>query len=197
MQNRSSLLKSNGFKLSDCLAAAAEIEADLQRLACGLTEAQFHAPSRRGGWSVGFCLEHLILTGQAFLPQWDAALQKAPVRCSGCDRHYPYNWYERMFLQSVEPPYAIRTKSAHFATPSSRRPLADTIRRFLAMHRELTHRIELAATRNPARTKVQSPFASWLRYPLGFSFDLALAHERRHLWQAWQVRRQYAEIDPT
>lgn len=183
----------SGFKPSDCLSAAAAIEADVRRLACGLTEAQFHAPSKAGGWSVGFCLEHLILAGQAFLPKWDAALRKNTGECAGCDHYYPYPWYEQAFLRSIEPPYKIRTKTAHFATPSSHRPIEDTIRRFFLMHRELTHRIELAGKTNPVRTKVQSPFASWLRYPLGFSFDLALVHERRHLWQAWQVRREYAE----
>ncbi len=193
MTNRSSGFKSSGFKPSDSLAAAAAIEADVQVLACGLTEAQFHAPSRTGGWSVGFCLEHLILTGQAFLTHWDAALRKGVAGCQGCDHRAVYTWYERAFLRSMEPPYKIRTKTSHFATPSSHRPVEDTIRRFFAMHRQLTHRIELTGATNPARTKVQSPFASWLWYPLGFSFDLALAHERRHLWQAWQVRREYVE----
>jgi len=33
-------------------------------------------------------------------------------------------------------------------------------------------------------TKIRSPFASWMKYPLDFSFDLWLAHEGRHLSQA-------------
>jgi hypothetical protein len=70
------------FQASRCLAAVTAIEADVSRLVEGLTEEQFHAPSRlkSGGWSIGFCLEHLILTGQAFLPKWDIVLQNPDRR---------------------------------------------------------------------------------------------------------------------
>ena len=60
----------SGFNLSDCLIAARAIEAELRRLASGLTEAQFHALTRAGGWSVAYCIEHLVLAGRAFLPKW-------------------------------------------------------------------------------------------------------------------------------
>jgi hypothetical protein len=58
------------------------------------------------------------------------------------------------------------------------------------LHREFIRRAESSRGLDLRRTKIPSPFASWMSYPLGFSFDLALAHERRHLWQAWQIRRQ-------
>jgi hypothetical protein len=35
---------------------------------------------------------------------------------------------------------------------------------------------------------MRSPVASWLHYSLGIGFQIFLAHERRHLWQARQVR---------
>jgi hypothetical protein len=28
---------------------------------------------------------------------------------------------------------------------------------------------------------------------MGLSFDLAMAHERRHLWQAWQIRKHFSK----
>jgi hypothetical protein len=64
------------------------------------------------------------------------------------------------------------------------------MRRFLSMHNDFARTISRSGEMDMQRTKVQSPFVSWIWYPLGFSFDLALAHERRHLWQAWEVRRR-------
>jgi hypothetical protein len=41
-----------------------------------------------------------------------------------------------------------------------------------------------------SRSKVRSPVASWLYFPLGIGFAATIAHEQRHLWQARQVMRE-------
>ena len=38
-----------------------------------------------------------------------------------------------------------------------------------------------------ARARVSSPAVNWLRIPLGSSFAVMAAHERRHLWQAARI----------
>jgi DinB superfamily len=179
-----------GFDLPGCLKAVAAIEAEVRQLASALTEAQFHAPPRTGGWSVGYCLEHLVLTGQAFFPKWDTALKEAAAKRSYSDEAFPYAWWHRRILRLAEPPYKLKTKTTQSFLPCSRRPMEETVHRFLSMHREFASRVAGSSGLDVKRTKVQSPFVSWMWYPLGFSFDLALAHERRHLWQAWQVRQQ-------
>ncbi len=180
----------NGFDLAGCLKAAAAIEADFTRLATALTEAQFHAPPRAGGWSVGYCIEHLVLTGQALLPKWDAALKNAAGAERLDDASFPYAWWQRKILDYAENPSRLRHKTAPPFVPYSRHSIEETVSRFLEMHRELAGRVEHSRGLDARRTKVQSPFTSWIWHGLGFSFDLALAHERRHLHQAWRVRRQ-------
>ena len=184
------------FNPADSVSAAAEIETDLVRIVHGLTEAQFHAPSPSGGWSVGFCIEHLVLTGHAFLSIWDRALRRPETSYCPGNGSSSYPWWNRLMLIALEPPYAMKTRTIQPLVPSSRRSIEETIRRFTDMHRELVRRIELSTHVDARRTKVRSPFASWIQYPLGFSFDFALTHERRHLWQARQVRRQFVEGDP-
>jgi hypothetical protein len=61
------------------------------------------------------------------------------------------------------------------------------------MHHDLVARIAASEGLDVRVPNVQSPFLSWWRHPLGFSFDLALAHERRHIAQAWRVYRQVAK----
>jgi hypothetical protein len=166
------------------------IEAELTELALSLTEAQFQAPPRTGGWSAGHCIEHLVLTGNEFVAKWDTALKRA--RTSGSPANTPVRspWWQRAVLRATEPPYRLKSKTTQSFCPCSRRSMQKTIRRFLSMHQEFVKRLESSQEVNTETTQVQSPFASWMWYPLGFSFDLALAHERRHLWQAWQVRQQ-------
>lgn len=180
----------NEFDIPGCLRAAAAIETDLAQLAATLTEAQFHAPPRTGGWSVDYCIEHLVLTGQAFLPKWDMALQEAArTECDDQDR-FRYEWWQRRILLWVENPSRLKLKTALSFVPNSRRSLKETVDRFLAMHQDLMRRVTSSPGLDARQTKVQSPSMSWISYSLGFSFDLVLAHERRHLGQAWRVRRQ-------
>src|SRR5262249_27275349 len=123
----------NTFALADCLKAAAAVEADLTQLAATLTEAQFHAPPRDGGWSVGYCIEHLVLAGQAFLPKWDTALKDAP-KAEGPDERFQYAWWQRKALSYAENPSKLRTKTRHPFEPYTRRSTQETVSRFLGMH---------------------------------------------------------------
>lgn len=178
----------NGFEVAGCLETAAAIEAEINRLANALTEAQFHAPSRSGGWSPGYCIEHLVLVGRAFLPKWDAAMEaaaKTPDRAI-----LPYGWWQRRVLSYTESPSIMKHKAPLSLVPCSRHSIGETVARFLSMHRELARRVVVSHELDVRRTKVQSPLFPWLSCALGFSFDLALAHERRHLSQAWRVHRQ-------
>jgi len=86
----------------------------------------------------------------------------------------------------------MKVKTKPQFIPYTRRTLDDTVRRFLKMHHELTSRLSATQGLDARRVRIRSPFVAWIQYPLGLSFDLALTHERRHLWQAWQVRAQVA-----
>ena len=180
----------NGFAIAATLEATAAIEADLRRLMADLTEAQFHAPPRLGGWSVGHCVEHLILTGKAFLPRWDAALRQARGEDRRPVQKFPYGWWQRAALRLAEDPTRLKRRTAAECSPYARFSIEDTLMRFLGMHRQFTRRVVGAGELDVRRIKVKSPFSPFMRYTLGFSFDLVLAHERRHLRQAWEVRRE-------
>lgn len=185
------------YDLPLCLQAMAAIEADLAKLTANLTAGQFQAPPRAGGWSIGYCIEHLILSGNAFLVKWDAAIHAARPGGRQSDGPFRYSWLGRGILRFAEPPYRVKVKTTRPFDPSSRRPMEETVRRFLKMHQEIAVRLSASRGLDATRVKVRSPFVSWLWYPLGLSFDLALTHERRHLWQAWQVRGQLINQERT
>ena len=186
--------KFDGFEIGQCLRDIQSVEADLRGLTANLTECQFQAPPRTGGWSIAYCIEHLILTGNAFMNEWDAALEAASSKGSRGNGPFPYSWLQRKLLDFAEPPYLVRVKTTKPFEPLARRPMADTINRFLRMHKEMAARVARSQGLDAGRIKVKSPFVSWLSYPLGMSFELALAHERRHLWQARQIRKSFDEV---
>jgi hypothetical protein len=60
---------------------------------------------------------------------------------------------------------------------------------FLLTQEEIRKRIHAANGLHLSRAKVASAFIKSLKLGLGPCFAFLAAHERRHLWQAWQVRR--------
>ena len=179
------------FDVSRSLQAVEAIEHDLARLTANLTECQFQAPPRTGGWSIGYCIEHLTLTGNGFLVEWDAALKAAAKQRLRSEGPFPYSLLQRSILMFAEPPYKMKVATTKPFVPYSRRSMDETLRRFQKMHYELAHCLIASQGFDAARIKVKSPFLSWISYSLGMSFDLALAHERRHLWQAWRIRTKF------
>src|SRR3954452_7666016 len=113
--------KPSRFDPRKCLQAIAAIETDLQRLTANLTEAQFQAPPRTGGWSIGYCIEHLTLSGNSFLQEWAAALKGAEANGSQDNGGFSYSWLERRILEFAGPPYALKIKAAKPLETCSRR----------------------------------------------------------------------------
>ncbi|MGC4051416.1 MAG: DinB family protein [Paludibaculum sp.] len=177
----------NGFDPVAWLDAATAIEVDLGALTSSLSEAQFHAPPRSGGWSAGFCVEHLILTGQLLLHEWDLALSRHPSS-NGSSSGADYTWWQRRLLRYAEDPGHLKLKASSQAVPYLRRTIDQTRDGFLDMHREISRRVAATRGLDLRRIKVHHTLVGWMQHSLDFSFDLTLAHERRHLRQAWRVR---------
>jgi DinB family protein len=176
-------MEPNTFDLAGILERAAAIEDELIHLAVGLTESQFHAPGRHGSWSVGFCMEHLILAGDALLPGLDAAVLGLPAGPDSGARS-AYNWWRRKLIQLVEDPSQLKRVAPPALIPYTRRSIGDTVAHFRAMHRALVDGVARASRLDLRGVKLPSPVVPWMRHPVEYSFDLTLAHERRHLAQA-------------
>lgn len=176
-------------------AESVAIEDDLNRLVAGLTEAQFHAPPPDGGWSIAHCIEHLVLTGQAYLANWELAIATAGIReAPRTARTKTYSWWQRTVLRYAENASKLRLKAPARSVPYTRRSMERTIGLFVNMHAEMARRVAGVPELDAARISMPSPFVSWLRYPIGFSFDLVLAHERRHLVQIGRVRQEVLTV---
>jgi hypothetical protein len=145
-----------------------------------------------GRWSIAECFAHLNLTAERFLPAFDAAIAGSRARGLVGSGPFVYPWLERLFVQSVEPPPRFRVRTRPGFAPAADLDPADVLREFLAWQDGFRERLRLADGLDLRRARVQSPFFSWLRYSLGTAFAAFLAHERRHVWQAREVRKSLA-----
>jgi hypothetical protein len=160
----------------------------MDTLVAGLADeqAQWRPAPRR--WSIVENVDHLTTTGRVYLPAFDDAVDVARSRSLYREGPFRYGVLERLMAWSMEPPIRFRLRNPRSLTPGPLRPLDDAMRDFHALQRELRDRIRGANGLDLSVTKVRSPLARWLVLSMGAAFRILRAHERRHLWQAQNVR---------
>jgi hypothetical protein len=177
-------------ELQSLLYQLEAVKAEGQAVASGLSHAQFNwrpAPHR---YSVGDCLAHLNDSVARVLPAFDIAIREARSRGLVGSGPFKYGWLATKIARSMEPPPRWRMKSPRvIRLPPAERAIEPVLREFLTVRDELARRVRDADGLDLARAKITSPINRLLRLPLGAYFAFLVSHERRHLWQARQVRQ--------
>jgi hypothetical protein len=168
---------------------AADRAADV--LVAGLSDAQFHWQPEGGTmWSIAQCLEHLaamnIVYGRAVRSGVDAARGRGWARRDPARPGIVGAW----FVRSMEPPVTRRLRTPRVGQPGSGLPRREVLRRYHDAHSEVRDLIRDAATIDVNRAKFRNPFIRLVRVRVATGLHVIPAHDRRHLWQAEQVRRR-------
>jgi hypothetical protein len=170
--------------------AAAKAEAS--ELVNGLNESQFNWRPDARIWSIAECLQHLNIVGDRYAHMLEKTLAEARAR--GLVGHGPfgYGWLGKWILVNTEPPPKRKVKAARSLTPAYGQPITAVLPTFLHLQEQLALRLEQANGLDLARVKVPVPGYGPVKLNLHITFARIAAHERRHLWQARQVRNHAA-----
>ena len=174
--------------LDEALAANGR---DAQNLVAGLTEAQGGWRPTPGSWSVSECLDHLATANRVYL----AAMAPPAARAlaEGRRRRRPAlpGVIGRWFIESLEPPATplYRRKAPRLIVPRDAPPLRDAMAAFVASQDDVRGFLRRYADIDLAGVRFPNPFVRGVRFSLATGLHVIAAHERRHLWQAWRVRR--------
>jgi hypothetical protein len=170
----------------------AELErqgAQAQTLSGGLDEAALNwRPNSGKSWSVAQCLDHLTIMNAVYLKAMQEAVEsnrdqleprKDPIQASG--------WLMRLVISYEEPPPKIKLPAPKKIAPPSK--LASTvISDFQALQKQLADFVREWGDADLGDLKVKDPL-----FPLHLTVDTELliiaAHNRRHLWQAENVKK--------
>ena len=142
-----------------------------------------------GSWSVAECLDHLAVSSRVYLVPMIAAADRARAR--GRMRRGPATpgllggW----FVRWLEPPVKQRSRNPRIATPRPSPPLADSLTAFLASQDDFRAFVRAAADLDLTGVRFPNPFVRAIHWSLATGMHVIPAHERRHLWQASNVRR--------
>ncbi|OFW20364.1 MAG: hypothetical protein A3H97_20725 [Acidobacteria bacterium RIFCSPLOWO2_02_FULL_65_29] len=164
------------------------INQDAPGIVAGLSNDQFNWRPGSDRWSIAECLGHLNIAARLFMPTFDEAIARGRRRGMTAGGPFAYPLLQRSFVRLMEPPPVIRVRTPGAFAPVYGATSVTVMTDFFAWQAEFLERLKSADGLDLRRIRARSPVLPWLRYGLGIAFAAYLAHQRRHLWQARQVR---------
>ncbi|MBL8179025.1 MAG: Smr/MutS family protein [Bryobacterales bacterium] len=158
-----------------------EALAEVEALAAPLTAERRNWRAAAESWSVGQCLDHLAKVGSTYGGKIEAAIRQGRRDGVTGSGPFSYGWLESFFLRATEPPPRFRVPAPRIFRPAVQ--AEGTVEAYRAANRRLRGLVEEARGLDLRKVKVSSPASDWVRFSLGIGLAVAVAHERRHLYQ--------------
>ena len=162
------------------------IKADVTKLLAGLNDANFNWKPDPNQWSIAQGLDHLNVLGSLYLPQFTEKIVQGPPLVGA--QNHQMGWLSRFFIKKMEPPISSKFKAPAPFVPAPEKSLDAVVPEFMQLQELLAQQISLANNVDWSRVKVVSPASKLIHFNLTAAFAVITSHERRHLWQAWQIR---------
>ena len=153
-----------------------------------LDEEQLNWRPDERSWSIAQCLDHLNVANRLYLAPMLQAIEEA--RRKGAVRKGPIHpgFIGRWFVASMEPPPKRKLPAPRKIVPAVRKEKSELIEEWRRAQAEVDAVLREAAGIDLNETRFVNPLFSLIRFSVGTGFQVIAAHERRHLWQAQQVR---------
>jgi hypothetical protein len=170
-----------------------EIEAikrDSAGLVCALTDEALTWRLAADKWSIADCLAHLNITNRDYyIKTIRDTITDARARGVVGAEPYRHGFFGNLFVRMIEPPARFRVPAPRTLLPPADANPREVVAEFMSSQNELQRLLRDADGIDLGRAKVVSPVNKRLKFTLGQSFRMLAAHERRHLWQARNVKQ--------
>jgi hypothetical protein len=173
-------------------------EREAEKLVAGLTEVDGAWRPAENAWSVAECLDHLATANRVYVK----AMRQPAIgaRVGWRTRRGPAvpGFFGGMFVRSLEPPPSrlSKLKAPGKIRPRTAPPLSDAFSAFMASQRDAREFLREFAEIDLAGVTFPNPFISGLRFSLATGLHVIVAHNKRHLWQAWRVLERAGKRSP-
>lgn len=161
---------------------------DTQDLLVRIGDAQVNWRPEPGHWSIGQCIEHLVLTYREYEKPLTETI--ADGRARGVTGSGPFSHGNVMewIIKNMEPPPRVRMKApGRFRVSDGALDIEGVRRHIIETQDAYCELVHDADGLDLASLKLSSPVTRLVRLTLGQTFRFLAAHQRRHLWQARQV----------
>ncbi len=147
----------------------------------------FNFKLNRQKWSIGECLDHLIVTGERYLERISNEVDSAKKKKIFSDTIYKPRFIQRKFIKFLEPPYKLKVKTFSVFEPGSNLNKEKILTEFGMLQNKLINQIRETKGLDLKKIFIISPVSRFVKLEIGEAFYLLIVHERRHIWQAKQI----------
>ncbi len=165
------------------------VDRAVDTLVTPLSDAQFFwQPNAGRSWSIAQCLEHLAVGNTVYGKGIAGGLAAARARGLTGGGPIASTVFGRLFVNSMEPPVKRRMRAPSKILPPPGMTREEIMRLFREAHARIREQIRAAAGIDVNRATFVNPFIRIVRMRVGTAFRVITAHDRRHVWQAENVR---------
>lgn len=173
--------------LPDLIAGAQEILAEVKSSFRALSPTQINWKPSAESWSVGQCIDHLIVSNRPYGEIIDQIVQgkyqqtflhRLPVLPAV---------FGRLLIKSLDPETKRKLKAPAVFKPAASTVDGKIVDSFLAEQQRLIEKMKSTRGLNLAKIMITSPAASVVTYSLLDALRIIVVHEQRHFGQAKRV----------
>lgn len=151
-----------------------------------LSPAQLNWKPSEKGWSVGQCLDHIILTNEQFYPEF-ARLATGTRQNSFWENWSPFTGWAGRFLISAVSVDSKKAKAPSKAIVPPSEIESNIVERFAGHIAQVNQKVEACAGADRSKSVVTSPFLFVFTYSLDDAYTVLVEHTKRHIRQAKRV----------
>ncbi len=174
--------------LNAVLNALDQADEKARSMVAEISDAQAGWQPREGAWSISQCLDHLGRTNVSYAEALRAAISAARPAQHPFSGQIRPGWLSRLFIGLLEPPPKGKGRAPKKIRPAAHVTKDEALRSILQSHDEVRGVIRQGSGFDLNRVRFHNPFVSSIRFTVGAGLLIIAAHDRRHLWQAEQVR---------
>jgi hypothetical protein len=150
---------------------------------------EFNKRPADNGWSIAECIDHLIVTGVDYCDIFEKGLKKLAEKNARYTGEMKSSYIGSKFIQNVEPPVKRKFKSPGKWRPDSKINKEKATTAFLQLQDRWIDLVNQSAGWDLTKVKLPSPAVSWIKFSAFVILQVNSAHQRRHLWQAKNVKK--------
>ena len=137
-------------------------------------------------WSVGQCLDHLIITHSRYNACFNDLVEGKEMNF--WQRNSPFcSMMGKAILKSVIPENAKKTKTFPVFEPSQSDIRPDIVKEYMYQLDGFLHRLKQLEKLDADKIMISSPVNKWITYSLSYAYSILYHHDRRHIDQALKV----------
>ena len=134
-------------------------------------------------WSIGQCLDHLILFGNYYIPLFNESIKNSNKPTS---TYFIPGFIGNMYAKAMLP-NQVKLGASSDKSPSTIRLTNEIVDQFIVQQKQYLELLELAEKVNLNTNKVSTSISKWVSLKLGDALRVAIFHNERHIRQALQV----------